>query len=927
MTQSSNKTSGRSLGWMTIALLAATLLAAGGARAQQTPLNASPVNDRDFVQGLLNMNLGSLVPELLKQPPSNPSEAAGLRDGLVDAWLPSLRDDLDAYQAALDQIFDYSDRLFQQKAYENYWGRSSWSSDFAQHLLLSALPDLYQAGDFTLLGFPNATQRGIVDKIAARSFKMLERAEDEHYRLASILRAQPDFTTDFVNTGRWDKMQEYVQVNIPYYRTWAVIYLLSRTNDSPYFKQFPDAKAQRENLIKIATADITNVLAQAERRQLSDDTLVMMHLAAADVALAAGKKDIADQQTTQALTFKEAQPYTKLLAQLTRAKTLQQAGQLDAVKKLVGEAMVSEAAAANPLNLVLCTDRLFDIDYQTALAMQDPARQKDLMNKAFDIYVKLINDPKLGQWKVPVQQFVENRYTLQIPPNFDTTVLPPPVRFAAIRRAFDEGESLREAGNQAAGKVQYEKVVELSADLLKITDLTKDIEVETRFYLGFAQLRAQKAGEALRTFTELAEKFPDTQRGEQAIGVAVVTLGKPIYARLGKSNPAVAKAYGAALKVLVDKYPNTELAKLGIYDYAAFLRESAQYQQAVETYDKVGADHPAYLSARYERLACLGAIWADAPVDQKGILSTSLLGGVDDFNKLVTARLPQLPPDRAPAVRRDLANALLLNAAVFIETTNQPAKAQQVIDEVTERFSDVPDLATRVTGLKIRIFQRQKKYAEAEAALRQYMQKEPEKAGQLATGLLQSLNMEIRDTANQKNPDAAELTKLAQVAVNLADNIVIPWAKTQNPKPEEMIAYELMSAQSLLAAKEYDQAIKRFDDIIKTQGEPAKKNVDVLQGQAEALFGLQRYQDAAAVYSKLIVDRQNRKIPLYDRVYWNAQRRFYEMMDAQAGDKPTPEAVSNIVRGINRLSHQDPDLGGEPYKTALQRLLTKYAQR
>ncbi|MFA7238131.1 MAG: tetratricopeptide repeat protein, partial [Phycisphaeraceae bacterium] len=898
----------------------------GPARAQQTPLNASPVNDRDFVQGLLDMNLGSLVPELLKQPPSNPSEAAGLRDGLVDAWLPSLRDDLDAYQSALDLIFDYSDRLFEQKAYENYWGRSSWSSDFAQHLLLSALPDLYQAGDFALLGFPNNTQRKIVDKIAARSFKMLERAEDEHYRLSSILRARPDFTTDYVNTGRWDRMQEYVQVNIPYYRTWAVIYLLTQTNDSPYFKQFPDAKTQRDNLIKIATADITNVLAQAERRQLSDDTLVMMHLAAADVALAGGKKDIADQQTTKALTFKEAQPYTMLLAQLTRAKVLQQAGQLDAVRKLIGESIASQAAAANPLNLVLCTDRLFDIDYQAALAMQDPARQKDLMNKAFDIYVKLINSPKLGQWKVPVQQFVENRYTLQIPPNFDSTVLPPPVRFAAIRRAFDEGESLREAGNQAAGKAQYDKVVELSAELLKITDLTKDIEVETRFYMGFAQLRAQKAGEALRTFTELADKFPDTQRGEQAIGVAVVTLGKPIYAKF-KSTPAVAKAYGAALKVLVDKYPNTELAKLGIYDYAAFLRESDQYQQAVETYDKVGADHPAYLSARYERLACLGAIWADAPVDQKAILSTSLLSGVDDFNKLVTARLPQLPPDRALAARRDLANAMLLNAAVFIETTNQPAKAQQVIDEVTERFGDVPDLTTRITGLKIRIFQRQKKYAEAEVALRQYMQKEPEKAGQLATGLLQSLNMEIRDTANSKNPDAAELAKLAQVAVNLADNIVIPWAKTQNPKPEEMIAYELMSAQSLLAAKEYEQAIKRFDDIIKNQGEPAKKNVDVLQGQAEALFGLQRYQDAAAVYSKLIVDRQNRKTPLYDHVFWKAQMRFYEMMDAQAGDKPTPEVVSNIVRGINRLSHQDPDLGGEPYKTALQRLLTKYAQR
>ena len=212
-----------------------------------------------------------------------------LRDALVDVWLPTLRDNMKGYLAALKQIFAYSDRLFKQPEYKNFWGRSAWASDFAQHLMLSALPDLYQAGDFTLLGFPNTTQRQVVNVIAAKCFKILERAEDEHYRLAAILRARPDFTSAYVNTGRWDKMQGYVEVNIPYYRTWAIIYLLTQNNAGPYFKQFTDPKAQRERLIAIATADINHVLASAEKRQLSDDTLVMMHMAATEVALSAGE--------------------------------------------------------------------------------------------------------------------------------------------------------------------------------------------------------------------------------------------------------------------------------------------------------------------------------------------------------------------------------------------------------------------------------------------------------------------------------------------------------------------------------------------------------------------------------------------------------------------------------------------------------------
>ena len=385
--------------------------------------------------------------------------------------------------------------------------------------------------------------------------------------------------------------------------------------------------------------------------------------------------------------------------------------------------------------------------------------------------------------------------------------------------------------------------------------------------------------------------------GEQAIGIAVVTLGKPLYAH-GKDNPTIQKLYVTALKVLLDKYPNTKLARLSTYDYAAYLRERDEYQQAVKAYDKVPENHPAYLSARYERLACLGAIWAQAPVEQKAVLATSLLRGVDDFNRLVSARLSRLSPARKKEIREDLANALLLNASVYIETTHQPRKAQKVIDEVTRRFSDLTELTPRITGLKIRIFQKQNKYDQAEAALKQYMRQAPTKAGPLALGVLQSLNTEIRDAA-ESGASPAQLAKRAQVAVNLADSIVMPWVRTQKHTPQKMIAYELMPAQSLLAAQEYKQALQRFNSIVKTEGKVATKNVDVLQGQAESLFGLKRYAQAGQIYAKLIRDRQNRPVPLYDRVYWNAQMRFYQMMDAQAGDKPN----SDIYRGITPDGH------------------------
>ena len=902
--------------WCFVAAVLMCLTSFTAAFGQQEEADRS---DAGYIASLIDMGLDEVVAQIARNPPTREEEAEAVRNVLIDQWLVGQRGTAEAYAQAINTILAYHKRMLDLPGHEDHWARPKWATDTAQRLMLSGLASYYYASDFALVGFPDAGQRRIVDLVAEQSYDMLAAAEGEHFRLMRTLRTRNDFVFEYVNTGRLSEMQRYEQFNIPYYRAWAGTLLLTQPNDGPYFKK--RGADHRKALLQSASADAQNVLQRAEAMaDLLDDTRAQLHILSGHLALLRGEAGKAVELFTKAGSFEEATEYSKTIAQLGLAKAQQAAGKAAAAAAKLNALKKSEFIKSSPLHRVIVSDRFFLPKFEAAVKESDPYKKKKLIDEAFDVYVELFSSGDLGEWEGAVRPFVEERYKDQIPKGVELVDLPPVVRFAKVRALFEAGERLREEDPDAAKK-QYAKASAAAAELIKTAgdSLTKNLHAEILFYKGFAELRMNQAGVAVVSFLELAEYFPDLKRGEQAANVAYVSLAKPLYQQFA-DNPEVTKIYERALVVLTTKYKTTETAKLATYDYAAFLREQGRYAEAIEAYGAVPENHPAYVSSRYEQLACLAAQWVEAPGSERGVLAARLNAAVRAFVELADTQLAHSQGAQRDRLRSHVASAHLIRAQMLNEAANRPDEAMRVLQKVEADYRDIEDLKPRILSQKIRVLQKQGNFAEAERLLTEFMKSQPERAGKLATAVLQAINGEIKELVN-RGDQAQKIAQLAGVAVNLADKLVLPWALQQKDyTKDELMSFELMPAQSLLAAAKYKQALERYQKIKKEYGALAQKNIDVVFGLAETNFHLGTLGPASKGFNRIIKNSNEGGAPK-NSTYWHAQMRVYQMLDKVAGDKKNPSIFINI----RNLYRDNSSLGGDPYKTELLRLRDKHA--
>jgi len=883
---------------------------------------AGPPSDEQFLRGLAEMGLGDLILQIAKDPPGNPEEAAGLRDALIASYLPSLYNNqgVESFFDGVQMIVDYQNKMLAAEANADYWARPIWMADFGQLMLNGALPLVNQAGDFTLVGFPTSTQQRAVDVIVGNAFAQLSRADDEQFRLSAILRADPEFAVKYVNTGHWAQLKQYVDLNIPYYRTWAIVYLLNQPDDSRYFaaqvKAGVEPNTARANLIKRATVDIEGVIGRSDALQLPDDNLARAHALLGHLSIEQGEYDEAITHLDKAASYDEALPYTHLLVGMTRAKALQKAGKTDETVAVIERLRETEAAMNDPFAQVMLADRLFYIRYDQAMTLNDPEKQRPILADAFGVYDELIASDRLGQYKAGIRSFIEERYVDQVPPGVPADKLPPSLRFAKVRGLFNDAQGLE--GDAMTAK--YQEMIDAADEFLKSPDLSDAVKAQTMYYKGIAQLRTNQAGYALQTLIEVGEQFPESPFGQSAISIAVENIAKPLYAN-SPDNETIKRLYESALKVLIEKYPNTELAEVNTYFLAAFYRETEQYAKAVEAYTKVPRNHEAYVSAQYEKIACLGALWNDAPAGgAKAVQAQAVIPAVGDFVALADRAQAGLTGQRRQTVRQHAASALLLKATVLLESIDLPDDASRTIDQVEQSYPEIETIKPRILGLRIRVFQKRGEYDRAEQAILEYMRTNPDRAGPLALSVLKSLIDQIESLAAEESPDQAQITKLADVAVNLAENVVLPWADRQADVDEDQrLAYELIPAQAELAAGRRDAALKRFESIISKFGKKASTNIDVISGQAEASYQLDQYGKASRIFNRIIRHYQETGTAK-DSNYWHSYMRVMQMVDAQSQGKN-----ADIYLKIRNAERANPDLGGEPYKSTLRSLIDKHA--
>ncbi len=875
----------------------------------------------ELIRALVSNGMPEAAQALLQNPPQEPRLAEQVRDGLAEAYLPSLRGNPDAFIRAIGDLVDYQQQMYDSPQARDHWARPKWGADLAQELIISVAPEMYLAGAFCTLGVPNEPQRRVVDLIAAEALDLCNQSENEYFDLQSTVRTREDFVSEFINTGRWDQLQQYVDLNIPYNRAWAIVYLLSQDNDGPWFADKPDKDVARQGLIRQADTDLETAMRRARSMGLPADTLARIEMLQAHMAIYRTDYDQARQLAEQAAGRGAARPYTRFLARLAVAKAMHLAGLTDAAAGLLRTLGDHPAAAANPLRPVLVADRQYLILYDRAMAAGASDQKQQLIGEAFSVYVDLLNSDAIAQqWRGAVQQFIEDRYNRQVPPGIDASEMPGPVQLAAITSTFQAGERLRQQNQTEQANARYAEVVSMAETLLDREGLGAATEAEAMFYRGYAQLRSNQAGFAAQSLIELADRFPDRQRGEQAIQVALVSILQPLYDRQ-PDNATVQRLLINAYQTLFEKYPTIDLAALASYDYAAFLRQSERYADAVEAYARVPEGHEAYLNAQYERLACLGVLWQEATeAASVGEYAGRIVSAARTFIAAAEPQLDRLPPDRRDTIRRFLASARLLRISVQLETFNQTDQATQELREVREKYGDLEPIQSRLQSATIRVLQKQGKFDEAEAQLRQYMQREPEKAGQLALQVLQSINQQIK----AMDKDDPQVAVLAEVASNLARSIILPWARQQDFSVEQMIAYELMPARSLMAAGRWEPALQQFQGLIEQHGEAARNKIEVVEGMAECHFQLGTFAEASMRFNKLIAFLQQQGD--YNNTYWNAQTRATQIMD-RAAERDNKIPNTRIFRRVRQLANRQPDLGGEPYAAELLRLQNKHAPR
>ncbi|MBS3821850.1 MAG: hypothetical protein KGY81_08835, partial [Phycisphaerae bacterium] len=325
--------SGPSAGFVLATVVLLALPAA--VRAQNAAAATEAEQDTRLIEAMLSKGMTPAIEALLADPPSDPELAAGIRDGLVKAYLPTLRNKPDTYLQAVRDIVTYQRRVYADDALKDHWARSKWGADLAQELLINALPDMYLAGAFATLGFADETQRRAVNLIGTESLDLLDRAEDEFFNAKTMLRGRDDFVSDYVNTGRWAELQQYQQLNVPYNRAWAIVYVLTQPDSGPYFAEADDAGAARRSLIRKGRADVDVAARKAKAMGLPDDIHARLDLLRAHLAIHDGRHSAARQHAQDARAHADARPYTVFLAQLTYAKALHKAGNPDRVRRLL----------------------------------------------------------------------------------------------------------------------------------------------------------------------------------------------------------------------------------------------------------------------------------------------------------------------------------------------------------------------------------------------------------------------------------------------------------------------------------------------------------------------------------------------------------------------------------------------------------------
>ena len=929
-------------------LIAAALVALASARVRAQLAN---LDQATFIEGLRQEGLRDLLKHLAEtelgdQPILQKQVLIG--QYLLDYEEHLGKGDLDAATLAFRQAVETTRQLIDDHA--DHEQRPIWQTQLAEQLLFEKLSALHRnAGAFYEFGVPARAQAEAFEDAAVTALELLEDADLTFFRLQSDLPKDADHTAKRIDTGLWERMiNQFYNVRTQYSLARAAYYTALLPDSSGYYhklganpkiiRQEKTIAAERARLLALAVERAESLLTEKKAESWNIELRCRSLLGRA--LLAQGKTAEGTEQLRRAVQAGERDT-DDLWAHLGLAAAQERSGDAAGAMLELSQQLAHPTVSANLLLRLLVVDAMHRLKLRAA--EREPEERRAVATaEAYQPYLDLMSDPKLAAAAEQLRQYIYQRWAYSAGDEADVTQLPAIVVAAIGQTLRAQGQNLtldadRADGDDAAtlaaaATAKLTRAVQVNADLLRRQDLPPQARAEALYNQALANYFLDRADpqRQLATATallDLADQFPKAPISVEALAAAVGGILRPLHDRPDRAE-GVDAAYRRAARILFDKFPATAAAHDQRLYYAThILLPAAEHARAADVLAVLPADHADYFQARRERLYALLAVLAAAAESDRAPLAEALTRDAERLRFEADQTISTIADAAVIAVARNAAGHARLVLAELAGRDGRADDAIAILDTLDQDYRDDGELISAALSKRIVLRAGAEQFDEAAAEAQRMMTDFPDEAATVIDRVLTDLDRQADDLRQQAAVEVVttkrqaltrRATAVATTAAALAQ-LLVDWADGQGFDDDRMLPYRLLLAKSKLLAGNAAEAVAYLEPLLAAYGDDA----EVIHQSAEAYFALgtdAALTTAATLFSTLIQGLPLNDDGTYPPRYYNAWMRYLQISEKRN------RQTADIALTIRQLQLAAPDLGGEPYKSELQRMLIKYAR-
>ncbi len=926
------------------------------ALAVQAPSFAAPtrehLNNEVLIEGLAREGMGELIEHLAATEPSSDPvirkhlEIARLRVRYTDPNLPR-----EEQAAAFDQMLDAMRALITE--HNDHEHRPLWQTDLAEWLLFENLQVVHEyAAAFYEFGVTTPEQEEAFEAAVTEALVHLSAAERRLTTLQTELPRDPDHDEKRVYTGLWDRMmKQYFKGKTPFYLARAAYYTALLDNDHPYFnnlgnpempRQRDTPELERKRLIELAGQRLAPFVSesgdpygiQAAARCLAGRVMVLD-----------GSTDIQEAiKTLEGVMASGRIDRETVLARLGKGNALLRSDQHRAALDLVESFALDPVLGDHALFRLLTLDMAHRMRLAQAQSGPETGRSQAI-GEAYTLYEQFLTDPALGDQALSLKSYIYRRWAARVGEEEAAAPDTPSVVMRAVGEITRmQGQNLAieagqlEADGQDALALQrreealptLDRSIRINRLLLERDSLSPQTRAEamhnlamSTYFRAATDVAAQL--EATAIWLDLAENLPDQPVAEQAITFAVSLLGQ--LAAVVPPPESVPAAYERAGRVLFEKFPTIEAADNERVYYAyQVLAKSDRFGEAVDVLEGVPPTHEDYFIAQREVLFNLKKVMdASTKVSDIATAQSRLEQAANRVREAVADAPPDLIAEQSERIHNTdgWANLMLVDVAIAQGDTEA---AVGRLKEFDSQFGDDEELQRESLSRGIAAKAQVGQYREAVTAAQRMMQAFPDNASWVIDQVLSDLQKRARQlrqmasetlVQSEKDQLLTQAQGISRTAVDLSQ-LLLDWAITQGYNEDEMLPYRLSLADAMRLSGNTDQAMKWLQPLVASYGD----NASVMHAMGECLYAAgddeSLIKAANQYYDVLIAALETEDHPDLRRIWWNAWMRRLQISDA-LGD-----GADEIPLRVRQLAMMYPDLGGEPFRSELNRLAVKH---